>query len=206
MTAISEVLHQGPMITKAKKAMVILHGRGGTARGMLQLAQRLCDNNIYIAAPQAVNNSWYPYSFLSDEILNQPYLSQSISAIQEVIEEISVCIPKENIYIVGFSQGACLSLEVTARSAEKYGGIIAFTGGLIGSQIDNSKYQGNYEGTSILMTNGNEDAHVPLSRSEASKKLLQQLGASVALKVYPGRAHTILEEEIMLARAIIAGV
>lgn len=206
MTAISEVLHQGPLITKATKALILLHGRGGTAKGILSLADSLCDDNFYIAAPQAVDNVWYPYSFLKEESLNEPYLSLSVKGIKDLIDQIATHIPKHQIFIAGFSQGACLALEISARFATKYGGIAAFTGGLIGSTIDEEKYQGDFEGTKVFISNGDHDPHIPLIRSEQSKELMEKQGAHVTLKVYEGTPHTITEDEIRFVRKTIFSI
>ena len=200
MTAISEVLHRGLPITQASKALILLHGRGGTARNILYLADKLCDDHFYIAAPQATHNTWYPQSFMSEEKLNEPFLSSSIKSIEDIINQTTRYIPKHQIYIAGFSQGACLSLEISSRSATKYGGIIAFTGSLIGSVIDERKYQGNFEGTKVFISNGDQDPYIPLIRSEKSKELMEKMGAHVTLKVYKGRDHIISEDEIQFAK------
>ena len=196
MNAFTEILHKGAIITKASKAIILLHGRGGTARSILTLAERLCDEHFYIAAPQASNSSWYPYSFMAEEKLNEPFLTSSVQAVQQLIDQTAKHIPKDQLFLMGFSQGACLALEVATRFATKYGGIIAFTGGLIGSTIDESKYQGNFEGTKVFLSNGEQDPHVPLTRSKQSKEVMEKLGAQVMLKVYKGRPHTIEEDEI----------
>lgn len=203
MIAISEVLHQGPLITKASKALILIHGRNGTARNILSLADRICDNDFYIAAPQATGNTWYPHSFIEDERLNEPYLSLSIKAIKDLIDQIAKHIPRNQIFIGGFSQGACLALEVSTRFAAKYGGIIAFTGGLIGKKIEKGKYQGNFEETKVFISNGDHDPHIPLMRSEQSKELMETLGAHVTLKVYKGKPHTITEDEIKFVKSNI---
>lgn len=200
MKAISEVLYQGPLITKASKALILLHGRGGTAKSILNLADRLCDIDFYVTAPQATNNSWYPYNFMAEDKLNEPNLSASVKEIHELIEQTAQYIPKHQIFIVGFSQGACLTLEVTTRFAAKYAGIVAFTGGLIGSVIDESKYSGNFEGTKVFISNGDQDPHVPLTRSKQSKEVMDRHGAHVTLKVYKGRPHTITEDEIKFVK------
>jgi phospholipase/carboxylesterase len=194
--SISEILYQGPLITKASNALILLHGRGGTARGILNLADKLCGNDFYVMAPQAINHSWYPQSFLVEEKFNEPYLSQSVKSIHDLIEETAKHIPKTHIYIVGFSQGACLALEVSSRFATRYGGIVSFTGGLIGSTVEESKYQGDFEGTNVFMSNGDQDPHIPLIRSEESRDVMKRLGANVTLKVYKDRAHIIGEDEI----------
>ncbi len=195
-----DVLYQGQLVTKASKALILLHGRGGTAKGILSIADKLCDEQFYVAAPQAPNNVWYPNSFMADEESNEPYLSSSIENIRNLINETAKHIPKHRIYIAGFSQGACLTLEVTARFASKYGGVIAFTGGLIGKTINEVKYQGDFEGTKVFISNGDHDPHIPLERSEQSKDLMEKLGGNVTLKIYKDRPHIISEDELNWVR------
>jgi phospholipase/carboxylesterase len=190
------IIHKGQPLHKASQGLILLHGRGGTANDILSLADRFCDDTFYIAAPQATNNSWYPYSFLKDEKLNEPWLSSAVDIVKKLIDEISTHIPKEHIYIMGFSQGACLALESSARFATKYAGVVAFTGGLIGSTVNEEKYRGNFEGTKIFIGTSDQDPHVPLLRSQQSKEVLEKLGADVTLKVYKGMSHTITEDEI----------
>lgn len=196
MSAISEILYQGPLITKASKALILLHGRGGTARNILSLADRLVTEEFYVAAPQAANNSWYPYSFMAEEAKNEPWLTASVQAVHKLIKATSYHIPCDHIYILGFSQGACLALETTARYPTKYGGVIAFTGGLIGQEINQNKYQGQFEGTKVFIGNSDNDPHVPLERSQQSHDLMKRLGADVKLQVYEGMGHTINDHEI----------
>lgn len=192
-----EVLHQGPPIFKASKALIILHGRGGTALGIMNLADSFSTPQLYIAAPQASHQTWYPHSFMIEENLNEPYLSSSVEVVKRLIDTISVSIPLSQTYLMGFSQGACLALEVAARFATKYGGVIAFTGGLIGSVINKKKYHGDFQGTPIFIGTSDQDPHVPLERAQESKIFLEELGAQVTLKVYPGMGHTINEDEIL---------
>ncbi len=192
-----EVLHQGPPISKASKALIILHGRGGTAQGIMNLADSFSTPQLYIAAPQASHQTWYPHSFMIEENLNEPYLSSSVEVVKRLIDTISASIPLSQTYLMGFSQGACLALEVAARFATKYGGVIAFTGGLIGSVINKKKYHGDFKGTPIFIGTSDQDPHVPLERAQESKIFLEELGAHVTLKVYPGMGHTINEDEIL---------
>jgi len=203
LTAISEVLYQGPLVTKASKALILLHGRGGTAKSILSLANRLCHGDFYIAAPKATNSTWYPYSFMKNEEANEPYLSLSIKGIKELIDQTAKHIPKNQIYIMGFSQGACLALEISTRFATNYGGIVAFTGGLIGSNISEDKYQGDFQGTKVFISNGDQDPHIPLIRSKESKELMEKMNAEVTLKIYENRPHTVVEDEITFVKSHI---
>jgi phospholipase/carboxylesterase len=193
-----KIVEAGKPLEQAGKAIILLHGRGGSARDILSLADAFCDETFYIAAPQATNNAWYPYSFMAPEVQNEPWLFSSVQTVKRLLDTISEQIPVENIYVMGFSQGACLTLEVTTRYAAKYGGVAAFTGGLIGEKIRTEKYQGNFAGTKVFIGNSTIDPHVPVIRSEESKNLMEKAGADVTLKIYPDMPHTIIQDEIEL--------
>jgi phospholipase/carboxylesterase len=190
------VVEKGKPLMKAEKAIVVLHGRGGDANDIISLADAFDDGSFYIAAPQAANNSWYPYTFLSPEGRNEPWLSSAVQIVEQLLGKISKHIPLEKTYIMGFSQGACLSVEVAAQNAARYAGVIAFTGGLIGDRIREEKYRGNFENTKVFLGNSDNDPHVPLIRSEETKTLMEKLGADVTLKIYPNMQHTIIQDEI----------
>lgn len=191
-----QYIEKGLPLAQAQKAIVFLHGRGGTAEDIMTLADVLGDKTFYYAAPQAFRNTWYPYSFLEDQVFNEPWLSSALAVIDEQVDRITSHVPLARIYLVGFSQGACLALEAAARNARAYGGVVAFTGGLIGKVLDPSKYQGDFKGCPVFIGNSDHDPHVPLERSEASQKIMKALNGEVTLNVYPGMAHTINQDEI----------
>jgi phospholipase/carboxylesterase len=198
-----KVLHKGSPLSKAEKAIILLHGRGATANDIIRLADEFCDDRFYIVAPQAENKTWYPYSFLAPEYQNEPWLDSAINIGNQLIAEISESIPIQNIYMMGFSQGACLTLEITSRNAMRFAGIIAFTGGLIGDTIKEEKYKGNFAGTKVFIGNSDIDPHVPLIRSVESKNIMNTLGANVTLKVYPNMTHIVSREEINEVRQLL---
>ncbi len=194
----------GTPVAEAKAALVMLHGRGGGAADIIRLGKvfNLSDTAIY--APEATNNSWYPYSFMVPEQQNQPALNSALEQIEALVKDIEAAgIAPEHIYFAGFSQGACLTLEYVARNAKRYGGAVAYTGGLIGEKLVTERYNGDFNGTPILITTGDRDPHVPLSRVEESVEVLKKLGAEVTLKVYPGKPHSIWQEEIELAQSVV---
>ncbi len=191
-----KLVERGSHIKEAKKALILLHGRGGSALDILQLSAYFCDDQFYIAALEAPNNSWYPNSFMAKTSTNEPYLTNSIDAIKELIDKIAEHVPYEQIYLMGFSQGACLSLEVSARYARKYGGIIAFSGGLIGDILDTTQYKRDFQGTKVFLGNSDVDPFIPVERTKVSQELMQRQGATTILKIYPGMKHTINQDEI----------
>ena len=191
-------VYEGKIITKAKKGLILLHGRGGTAKDILSLSHLLVDDSFFIAALNAPDNSWYPNNFLHEN--NEPKLTESIAAVNNLIDETVKHIPLSEIYLAGFSQGACLALEVTARNAKKYGGIMAFSGGLIGKTLDPTKYKGNYQKTPIFLGCSDNDPHIPEFRLKESQEQLEALNAICTLTIYPGMGHTISHEEFAWAK------
>ncbi len=199
-----QILTAGKPVQQAKAALVMLHGRGSNAQNIISLANDLNVNDFAVYAPQATQNSWYPYSFMAPDEQNQPALNAALDVIDQLMQQIITDgISAENIYFLGFSQGACLTLEYVARNAKRYGGAVAFTGGLIGAQLNLNNYTGDFKSTPILITTGNPDIHVPLTRVEESVGVFKELNAAITLKVYKNRPHTILQEEIDLANQII---
>jgi len=199
-----QIVTAGTPADQAKKAMIMLHGRGASAVSILTLKDHLQLDGYAIFAPQATEHSWYPYSFMAPVSNNQPALDSALEVIGSLVEDIKEQgIAQENIYFLGFSQGACLTLEYVSRNAGKYGGVIAFTGGLIGEKLISENYQGDFGQTPILVTTGDPDPHVPVSRVNETVSLLKKLNANVTLKIYKGRQHTVTTEELALANSIL---
>ena len=196
----------GKSVKETKKVLVMIHGRGARAGDILRLAPDLNLKDFALIAPQATNHTWYPYSFMAKPKDNEPWLTSALDLVKEIIEEVkSYGIKAENIYFLGFSQGACLTLESVAWNAEKFGGVIAFTGGLIGDTIDTSKYSGDFNGTPIFIGSSDPDMHVPVERVHESAQVLEQMNASVTNIIYPGMGHTINQDEFDIANRILSG-
>lgn len=192
-----QVIKAGKQTGEATKALVMLHGRGGSAEDILGLAQYLPVNDFALFAPQATNNTWYPYSFLAAPKDNEPWLSGALAVVNDVVADIQATgIKTENIYFLGFSQGACLTLEYVTRNANKYGGVVAFTGGLIGDQLYKDNYVGDFDGTPIFIGTSDPDPHVPVDRVLASTEILTEMHAEVIQRIYKNMGHTINQDEI----------
>jgi len=200
----NNIIASGKNIDEAKKALIMIHGRGANASDILSLAGHLHVSDYALLAPQADNNSWYPFSFMVKQSINEPWLSSSLQMIKGLVDEIkSHSIAAENIYLLGFSQGACLTLEFAARNATKYGGIVAFTGGLIGDKIYNENYKGDFNKTPVFIGSSNPDPHVPAERVIETTGVLRKMNADLTQKLYNGMGHTISDDEINLANKLI---
>lgn len=184
--------------------MILVHGRGASAADILGLAEEMYHPELAYLAPEAAGHTWYPNSFLAPFEQNEPWLSSALSKLGKVVEQaISAGVPRHKIVVAGFSQGACLSTEFAARTPARYGGLIAFTGGLIGPPGTRFHYTGRLDGTPAFLGAGDPDPHVPWQRVQESAEVLSGLGASVTLRRYPGMPHTINPEEIEHARSIV---
>ncbi len=199
-----QVTKAGNQTGEATKALVMLHGRGANAADILGLAQYLPVSDFALFAPQATNNTWYPYSFLAAPKDNEPWLSGALAVVKEVVADIEASgIKKENIYFLGFSQGACLTLEFVTRNATKFGGVVAFTGGLIGDQLYKENYTGDFAGTPVFIGTSDPDPHVPVDRVIASTAILTEMHAVVTQKIYKNMGHTVSQEEIDWASEVV---
>jgi phospholipase/carboxylesterase len=199
-----KIVTAGQEITTAKKALIMIHGRGGSAEDILTLSNYLQVKDYALIAPQATGGTWYPYSFLAPPAQNEPWLSSALAVLQEVTADVvAQGIAQEQIYFLGFSQGACLTLEFVTRHAGKYGGVVSFTGGLIGDKIYPENYTGNFAGTPVFIGTSNPDPHVPVERVHATEKTLQKMGATITVNVYDNMGHTISQEEIDQANTLV---
>lgn len=198
------IVAAGRPLDEAGAAMILVHGRGGSAESMLQLAQALGRDDVAYLAPRAAGNTWYPYSFLAPVEQNEPYLSSALRLLASGVEVVLAAgIPAERLLLLGFSQGACLTLEFVARNPRRYGGVAGLTGGLIGPDGTPRDYPGSLEGTPVFLGTSDPDPHVPVTRVEESARVLEGMGAQVEVRVYQGMPHTVNEDELEQVRALI---
>ena len=201
------LLRYGAPLDKSAGAVILLHGRGGSAEDILSLAREIHQPELAYLAPQAALHSWYPYSFLAPIEQNQPWLSSALRRVESVLELVTQSgITTTQIVIAGFSQGACLATEFVASHPKRYGGLLAFTGGLIGPPGADLKHEGSFDGMPAFLGSGDPDPHVPWHRVEESARVLGQMGAITTLRRYQGRSHTISNEELELGRRLIQQV
>jgi len=201
------VLTQGVPLGKGRGAVILLHGRGGTAEDILSLTHELQFSDLSYLAPQAAGQTWYPNAFLAPIASNEPWLSSALELVGSIVEKVAHAgVPTFEIVILGFSQGACLATEFVARNPARYGGLVAFTGGLIGPMGGLPEHSGNLDGTPCFLGAGDPDPHVPWQRVSESAATLRAMRAEVILKRYPGAGHTINQDEVEEAKRILEAI
>jgi phospholipase/carboxylesterase len=199
------VLAAGAPLDQAQAAMILLHGRGATAESILTLAQEVDQPGFAYLAPQAAGNTWYPYGFLSPISDNEPYLSSALALLADLVDQLAEAgFSSDRVMLVGFSQGACLSLEFVARHARRYGGVAGLSGGLIGPDGAARDYAGSLDGTPIFLGCSDVDFHIPKERVHHSTEVLRKLGGEVTERLYPGMGHGVNEDELEFIRGMMA--
>ena len=191
----------GEPVSRAQAAMLMIHGRGASADDILSLANEFDQPGFAYLAPQAAGDTWYPNRFLVPLAQNEPWLSSALAFVGEVLAEINNAgIPTERVMLLGFSQGACLALEFAARNAKRYGGLVGFSGALIGPDDAPRDYKGSLAGTPVFLGCSDMDFHVPKERVKESADILKRLGGEVTARLYPNLGHTVNQDEIDFVR------
>jgi len=195
---------QGPKPKEARLTVILVHGRGASADDIIGLAEELQFNDVAYLAPQAAGNSWYPYSFLAPMEQNEPGISSAIHVVSRLLESLGEQgVNSERIAFLGFSQGACLALEFTARHARRYAGVFALSGGLIGPPGTPRNYAGTFGGTPVFLGCSDIDPHIPLERVHESAEVFGRMDATVDERIYPRMGHTVNHDELHAVQDIL---
>jgi predicted esterase len=206
----SRVLVAGPPLARARAVTILLHGRGGSADDIASLATVLGIDGLTFLVPEATGHTWYPQRFLAPLAANEPWLGSALGVVATLVAQATTAgVPPARIAIAGFSQGACLALESVARTPARYGAVIAFSGGLIGPpDAPRPPVAGgrSLDGAPVFLGCGDQDGHIPVDSVEASATVLRGLGGVVDARIYPGMGHTINQDEIAAARALLTAL
>lgn len=198
------LLTSGEPLAGARAAMIMIHGRGARAENILETAQKLPQTGIAYLAPQAAGEVWYPNRFLAPLADNEPWLSSALARVESVLAHIAQAgLPPERTLLLGFSQGACLTLEFAARHARRYGGVIGLSGGLIGPEGTPRAYPGSLAGTPVFLGCSDVDVHIPKELVQEAADVFRRLGGDVTERLYPYHDHSINQDEIEFIRSLL---
>lgn len=194
----------GAPLEEASGAMIMIHGRGATAQDILMLGRELDHPDFVYLAPQAYQNSWYPYGFMNPMESNQPYLNSALRVVSGLLDHLKQKgFGTAQIMLAGFSQGACLVTEYAVRHPAQYGGIAGLSGGLIGPEGTPRDYPGELKGTPVFLGCSDVDFHIPKERVLETADVFRRMGAHVTDRLYPGMGHTVNRDEISFVRAMM---
>ena len=197
------MLEAGEPLAKARAAMILVHGRGATAADIMTIAAEVMHAGFAYLAPQAAGNQWYPNPFTAPLESNEPYLGSSLGVLESLLARVEASVPAQRVILLGFSQGACLTLEFAARHARRYGGVVGLSGGLIGPDGTPRDYPGTFEGTPVFLGCSDVDPHIRKDRVQEAAEVFKRMNASVTMRLYPGMGHTVNADEIQSVREIV---
>ena len=199
------VLTRGPALGEGRLVVLLIHGRGDSAAGILGLADAFNAPDVTWLAPQAAGHTWYPYSFLSPIEQNEPGITSGLRVLAALAEEsASHGVTAERLVLMGFSQGACLAQEFAARQARRYRAVVGLSGGLIGPPGTPRDYAGSLAGTPVFLGCSDIDPHIPVARVHESAAVFERMSASVDKRIYPGMGHTVNDDEIAAVQVLLS--
>lgn len=201
------ILAAGTPLAEASAAMIMIHGRGASARDILSLAQYWRAEGMAFLAPQATNATWYPQRFMAPLAANEPWLTSALTLIDTLVAQVGAAgIAPERVVLLGFSQGACLALEYAARHARRWGGVVGLSGGLIGPDETPRDYPGSLLATPTFLGCSDVDFHIPKERVIESATILDGLGADVTARLYPGMGHEVSQDELAWVQDLLTAI
>jgi predicted esterase len=194
----------GARLEQSRGVVIMVHGRNAGPENILDLVPRLDRPQLAYLAPAAANRTWYPFPFISEMDKNEPGLSSGLSVLDGLVRKlVTGGVLKSRIFLLGFSQGACLASEFAVRHADRFGGVIVFSGGLIGPPGTVWNYEGAFDGTPAFLGCSDADSHIPRTRVEESAAVFTRMGARVTTRLYPGMGHLVCDDEIAAAQEIL---
>lgn len=201
------VAEAGAALADARVAVMMVHGRNAGPANILELAPRLARPDVAYLAPAAAGRTWYPHSFMAEIGSNEPGLSSGLAVLASLVERVEAAgTPRERIVLLGFSQGACLTAEFAIRHASRFGGVLVFSGGLIGPPGTSWNATGRFDGTPVFFGCSDHDSHVPEARVHESAAHFARLGADVTKRIYPGMGHLVSDDEIAFAQSLLDAI
>jgi predicted esterase len=192
----------------ADRAGILLHGRSRTKQEMLDLTTGLETGGTRWLAPYAGKGLWYPGRLTDPLDANEPGLTRSVERTHWLVMDAAEGgrLGPEQIFLVGFSQGACIAVEYALRHPTSVSAIVVFTGGLMGPDGTEWKTAGgqSLKGLSVFLTGSDVDEWIDESRTRETARVLQDLGAEVEMRIYPGRKHVVSKQELADAREFLS--
>ena len=191
----------------AERAGILLHGRSRTKQEMLDLATGLEIGGTRWIAPYADQGLWYPGRFMEPLESNEPFLTRAVERCHRLIQDAGEDgrLGPEQLFIVGFSQGACIAVEYALRHPGSCAAIVVFSGCLMGppGTAWHPADGKTLRGLRVFLTGSDMDEWIPEERTREAARVLADLGADVDFRIYPSRPHIVSNLELTEARSFL---
>jgi len=192
---------------KSRNLVVFLHGYGADGKDLIDLANpfAMAMPNASFISPDAPNpcamspsgREWFPIDQIPTGAITA---SESLLNLIQA-EANSLDLSFKEVILIGFSQGAMMSMQCLLINAYQFGAIIGYSGAL---RIENIEAANNqiikgkhiYANTPVLLVHGEQDEVVPFQSLMNSKSLLNQVGFDVKTLSRPNLGHGIDPEGI----------
>lgn len=174
--------------------LVLLHGYGSNEEDLFSFASELPEEYYVISAraPYPLppyGNAWYAIHFDADEnkFSDNDQAKESRDLIATFIDELVPNYPvdKNNVTLIGFSQGAILSYSVALSFPEKVQRVVALSGYFNLDIIDENFRNNNISNLKFFISHGTVDQVIPVDWARKAPEFLKNLGLDVVYKEYP---------------------
>ena len=191
--------------TGSNKAMVASHGWQGNRNSMRPLIKSInikTMNWYLLEAPYLVSGCNVGFSWSYEKSEGVWEVDEPSALLHDFFNELFTKYSSENIYILGFSQGAMVCLDFGLFLDQPLGGIFPICGFLREPKIDKERLHPCQKDTPILIGHGKDDNKIPVRASKNAYSLLKKQGANVELLLYKGK-HKIGIECLRKIKTII---
>ncbi|WP_144920295.1 alpha/beta hydrolase [Halorubrum salsamenti] len=190
----------GAPAAAAEVAVVLVHGRGGTAEGLLRLADEFYRPGAALLAPNAVRSNWFPAGHDAPIAANEPALTSAVDCVAAAVDAAGdIGLPPERVVLVGVSQGGAVVSEFLRRRPRRYGGAFVVSAALPGEdptersvivgEDGGAAENGDLAGTPVALDSSEGDPYAPVERVRATADVFRRAGAAVDLRIDEGDGH-----------------
>lgn len=194
----------GPEPTEARRTIFALHGRGANAGRMLRDLRTIFEDasDLAFVVPQAAECRWYSKSYRRSLEEHGDEVPAALLHASSYLDQLTGAIAEGSVILFGFSQGACLALELVARRGGELGGVIAICGARIGLPDEQAAVQ-PLAGVPIVLGAAEEDSWLDISDIQRAADEFSSAGAVVQCLFGPGKVHEISEPQRARARELV---
>ena len=188
--------------------LLLLHGVGSNEADLFALAPEL-DGRFLIISARAPNqigpgaHAWFRVEFTSDGPQHDPQMAAASRALlvkflDEVAEEYGV--GPGHSYLMGFSQGAIMSLYLALTQPRRVAGVVAMSGRVLPEAEREMAPAESFSGLPILYVHGTQDTVLPIQYGRAAREVLSNLPVSLDYREFE-MAHTVSGESFGVVKA-----